>query len=146
MTGEGNVRWLLEAEPGAIPAEGAEAAAYEILDEAGALPSNEEGGFAVCNNIAVTDEGREEFEGRFRARARMVENEPGFRAIRVLRPVTGDTYVILTVWASETDFKAWQQSKAYEHAHKKRGTQEGIDVQRPSIFARPSFVTTYAIG
>lgn len=116
-----------------------DAEAYEVLDASGDLNS---GYFAVFNNIPVTEEGRGRFEERFNNRARKIENEPGFEAIRVLRPQNSDTYVILTLWADEQSFKDWQQSNAYGSAHAKRGTAEGID-KAPNIFPRPSFVTTY---
>lgn len=113
--------------------------AYEVLDRTGEFSTE---GFAVLNNIPVTEEGRELFEQRFRNRAGLIEEEPGFIAIRVLKPLETDTYVILTMWKDEASFKGWQQSQAYNKAHAKRGTNEGID-KRPNIFARPSFVTTY---
>ncbi|MBS2968266.1 antibiotic biosynthesis monooxygenase [Metabacillus sp. KIGAM252] len=113
---------------------------YEVLDSSGSF---EQAGFAVLNNIPVTEEGKPLFEQRFSERARMIENEPGFAAIRVLRPLRDDTYVILTLWEDEASFKNWQQSKAYEHAHKKRGTSDGVD--QKSIFPRPSYVTTYQV-
>lgn len=113
--------------------------AYEILDRTGALQNN---CFAVLNNIPVTEEGRAQFEERFRNRAGLIEEEPGFIAIRVLRPLQSDTYVILTLWENEESFANWQQSKAYSKAHAKRGTEQGID-KRPNLFPRPSFVTTY---
>lgn len=116
-----------------------DATAYEILDHSGDLPS---GRFAVLNNIPVSEDGREIFEQRFNNRARLIEAEPGFVAIRVLRPLESDTYVILTMWEDENAFKTWQNSQAYGKAHAKRGTEEGVD-QRPNIFPRPSFVTTY---
>lgn len=97
--------------------------------------------YAVLNNIAVTQEGRPLFENRFKNRAGKVENEPGFKAIRVLRPLEGDTYVILTLWEEEKAFQNWQQSNSYQEAHKKRGTSAGIDTT--SIFSRPSYVTAY---
>ncbi|TYR78991.1 antibiotic biosynthesis monooxygenase [Priestia megaterium] len=112
---------------------------YEVLDASGAI---ENGEFAVLNNIPVTDEGRPLFEHRFSQRARLIEQEPGFAALRVLRPLGSDTYIILTVWKNEQAFKDWQSSKAYHEAHKKRGTADGID-QQPSIFPRPSYVTSY---
>ncbi|MBU9673727.1 antibiotic biosynthesis monooxygenase [Planococcus sp. CP5-4] len=115
-------------------------AAYEVLDQKGRL---EDGAFAVFNNIPVTEEGRELFESRFQNRAGLVEKEPGFAAIRILRPLDSDTYVILTMWEDESAFTTWQSSQAYSHAHKKRGTSEGID-KRPNIFPRQSFVTTYS--
>jgi heme-degrading monooxygenase HmoA len=115
---------------------------YEVIDSAGEL---KRAGFIVMNNIPVTDEGRPLFEYRFKNRARMIEQEPGFAAIRVLRPMNSNTYIILTQWDSEKDFEGWQQSKAYEKAHEKRGTSEGIDAQ-PQIFAMPAHVTKYHVS
>ncbi|WP_315971329.1 antibiotic biosynthesis monooxygenase [Paenibacillus sp. N3.4] len=115
---------------------------YEAID---AVASFTGGGYVVLNNIPVTEEGRAEFEDRFMNRARKVEDEPGFIAIRVLRPLNSDTYVIMTVWQSEQNFTDWQQSQAYGHAHRKRDASEGITQQKPSIFPRPSFVTTFLI-
>lgn len=115
------------------------AAAYEVMNGVGDINN---GYFAVFNNIPVSPEGTQIFESRFSNRAGLVEKEPGFSAIRVLRPINSDTYVILTLWNSEEDFKNWQESIAYGSAHAKRGTNEGID-KRPNIFPRPSFVTSF---
>ncbi|MCP8968216.1 antibiotic biosynthesis monooxygenase family protein [Ectobacillus ponti] len=115
---------------------------YEVLDAVGELTGAK--GFAVLNNIPVKEEGREQFEQRFLNRARLIENEPGFQVFRLLRPLTDDTYVVLTIWDDEASFKAWQQSQSYNKAHQKRHTPEGID-QQVSIFPRPSFVTTFAL-
>lgn len=138
MTGEDDQSLLLhETESKSLFNEGT---GYEVIDHAGSLKGP---GFAVFNNIPVNDEGRTTFEYRFKNRARLIEQEPGFCAIRVLRPIKHDTYVILTIWESETDFQNWQSSKAYNEAHKNRGTSEGIDKQ--SIFLRPSYVTKYTV-
>ncbi|MBU9712737.1 antibiotic biosynthesis monooxygenase family protein [Evansella tamaricis] len=115
---------------------------FEVIDASSSL---QKGAFLVCNNIPVVENGRKVFEQRFQNRARMIENEPGFVAIRVCRPLNSDTYVIMTFWEKEQDFLNWKQSSAYEHAHKKRGTSEGIDMQKPQIFPRPSFVETYDV-
>lgn len=128
---------LYEAEGGAAP-QGFEA--FQILNAVGDI---NDGYYAVFNNIPVSGEGRELFESRFQNRAGKVEEEPGFAAIRVLRPLDSDTYIILTLWKDEESFKNWQQSQAYSQAHAKRGTEEGID-KRPNIFPRPSFVKTYS--
>jgi heme-degrading monooxygenase HmoA len=112
---------------------------FEVLDSNGEWTK---GSFAVLNNIPVTDEGRPVFEYRFSERAGLIESEQGFTAIRVLRPVGSDTYVILTLWEDVKYFKQWQESKAYDKAHEKRGTSKGGD-QKQQIFPRPSYVTTY---
>ncbi|WP_279326639.1 antibiotic biosynthesis monooxygenase family protein [Bacillus kexueae] len=111
---------------------------YHVLDSVGTL----DGQLVVCNHIPVSPEGRSTFEDRFQKRARLIEKEPGFKAIRVLRPLTDDTYVIMTVWENDQAFLNWQQSKAYDQAHKKRETTAGVDQQK-SIFPRPSFVKRY---
>jgi heme oxygenase (mycobilin-producing) len=115
---------------------------YEVIDSSGSL---DQAGFAVLNNIPVSDEGRPVFEDRFLNRPRMIENELGFVAIRVLRPLTSNTYIILTVWENEGAFENWQKSKAYEHAHKNRGTEAGIDSAKPNIFESASYVSKYYI-
>ena len=117
---------------------------YEVIDSTGSLDQPE--GFAVLNNIPVTDEGRPVFEDRFLNRPKLVENEPGFKAIRVLRPLSSNTYIILTMWENESAFEKWQQSKAYENAHKKRGTKTGVDFAKPSIFESASYVSKYYIN
>ncbi|WP_392455722.1 antibiotic biosynthesis monooxygenase family protein [Chryseomicrobium aureum] len=113
---------------------------YKVIDSSGELSDK---GFFVLNNIPVTEAGRPVFEQRFMNRARAIEDEPGFIAIRVMRPMDSNTYIILTEWEDEKNFKDWQSSQAYSKAHAKRGTDEGID-KRPAIFDGPSFVTTYS--
>ncbi|MBM6617189.1 antibiotic biosynthesis monooxygenase family protein [Bacillus suaedaesalsae] len=138
MLGDDDQALLLhETESSSIFNEGT---GYEVIDGTGNLSGS---GFAVFNNIPVSEEGRSIFEYRFKNRARLIENEPGFCAIRVLRPIKHDTYVILTLWDNESDFLNWQSSNAYNEAHKNRGTSEGID--KKSIFLRPSYVTKYNI-
>lgn len=112
---------------------------YEVLDASGEI---EKGHFAVFNNVPVSDDSRTLFENRFKKRAGLVESEEGFCAIRVLRPLDSDIFVILTSWEAEKNFTDWQESQAYGTAHAKRGTSEGID-KKPSIFPRPSYVTKY---
>ena len=112
---------------------------YEVFVQSGTLT---EEGFFVFNNIPVSDEGRPVFEDRFKSRAGLIDKEPGFVAMRVLRPLDSDTYVVLTQWDQEESFKNWQSSQAYNKAHEKRGTKDGLDHQK-TMFPRASFVTKY---
>ncbi|MBM7647605.1 heme-degrading monooxygenase HmoA [Bacillus ectoiniformans] len=114
---------------------------FEVIDSSGELAEH---GHVVFNNIPVTEEGRPIFEYRFKNRARAIEDVDGFQAIRVLRPLNADTYIILTQWKDEAAFKGWQNSKAYDKAHQKRGTEDGIDNQ-PKIFSSPSYVSSYNV-
>ncbi|OAS83968.1 MULTISPECIES: antibiotic biosynthesis monooxygenase family protein [Metabacillus] len=107
---------------------------YDVLDSTGKLSN---GKYAVLNNIPVSYEGRPLFEKRFSDRARLIEKEPGFSAIRVLRPSKGDTYIILTLWENEHYFTAWQKSKSFDTGSIKSSV--GI----PQPFSHPHYVTKY---
>lgn len=111
---------------------------YEVIDAAGSITAPS--GFVVCNHIPVSDEGRPVFEYRFKNRARLIEKEPGFLAIRVLRPLRYDTYMIFTIWQNEGDYNQWKKSKSFEAAHAK-----GEFGEKPDIFPRPTFATRYQI-
>lgn len=112
---------------------------FEVLDSVNDL---EEHGFFVFNNIPVTDEGRPVFEHRFLERSRAIENEPGFVAFRLLKPIKSDTYIVMTQWHGPYSFEAWKSSKAYETAHARRDDSTGIRQQ--NIFSAASYVTTYS--
>lgn len=108
-------QWLITKEIIQFFEEGRE---YEIVDSVGSLQPK---GYVVMNNIPVADEGRPVFEDRFKNRAGNVENMEGFQAIRILRPVKGNTYVVLTQWRNAQDFEDWKNSQSFEQAHKNSG-------------------------
>jgi heme-degrading monooxygenase HmoA len=113
---------------------------YEILDTKGDIG---ECGFVVFNHIPVTDEGRPIFEYRFKNRSKQIENEPGFQSIRVLRPLSSNTYIIMTVW--ETAFNHWKDSASFKGAHHPQGEEQGVDPQ-PKIFASASYTKKYTLS
>jgi heme oxygenase (mycobilin-producing) len=77
----------------------------------------------VANRIFVNAEYADEFEKRFRERARLVDEMPGFLSNQVLRPVNeGDPYVVLTWWRSREDFEGWTRSEAFREGHARSGT------------------------
>ena len=78
----------------------------------------EERGFFVFNNIPVTDEGRPVFEHRFLERSRAIENEPGFVAFRLLRPIKSETYIVMTQWNGPHSFEAWKSSRLNHTLHR----------------------------
>lgn len=107
---------------------------YESIIENGTMRKE---GFVVMNNIPVTEEGVEIFEDRFKQRQQNVQSMPGFQAFRLLRPKSGNTYVVLTQWASEADFENWKNSDQFKKAHKGGGTKP------PAYFADKPFITSY---
>ena len=77
----------------------------------------------VANRIYVNAEYSEAFEQRFRERAGLVDQMPGFVSNQVLRPVNdGDPYVVFTVWDSRQDFLNWVRSDAFTKGHAQSGT------------------------
>ena len=114
---------------------------YQVIDENGDLESK---GTIVLNNIPIAEDGKKSFEERFLNRARAIESTPGFIAIKVLRPLFDNTYVVLTQWESTQAFKDWQTSGAYHKAHKKRDTSEGLK-QKENVVSEKPFHVIYDV-
>ncbi|ELK47669.1 antibiotic biosynthesis monooxygenase [Halobacillus sp. ACCC02827] len=110
---------------------------YETVDHVGTVQAD---GFVVMNNIPVSDEGRPVFEDRFKQRAGNVEQREGFQAIRILRPLKGNTYVVFTQWRNEQDFEDWKNSKSFDDAHKKSGPKHA---KKPSFIDGDAYITKY---
>ncbi len=85
----------------------------------------------ASNRIFVAKGQEEAFEARFRGRAHLVENAPGFVSNEILCPMTeGAPYVVMTHWADEESFRAWTQSDSFRQAHASRAPSE--------IFSKPN--------
>lgn len=77
----------------------------------------------VANRIFVAQKYAEAFEERFRTRAGLVDDMPGFVSNQVLRPTSpGDPYIVLTLWESRAHFEAWTTSEAFLKGHARSGT------------------------
>ncbi|MDZ7703399.1 MAG: antibiotic biosynthesis monooxygenase [Trueperaceae bacterium] len=78
---------------------------------------------SVANRIYVSPDYTEAFEARFRDRAGLVDQMPGFMFNQVLRPTKpDDPYVVLTYWESYEKFRAWVESDAFKEGHAKSGS------------------------
>lgn len=109
---------------------------YEVLLNNGTLKNK---GFVVMNNITVTEDGQTFFEDRFKQRSSTIASSPGFQAFRLLRPQEGNTYVVLTQWATIEDFDNWKNSDAFKKQH-----QHDAGETKPSAyFADRPFITSY---
>ncbi|MBU0550255.1 antibiotic biosynthesis monooxygenase [Myxococcota bacterium] len=98
----------------------------------------------IRNTLAVSPELQAEFEARFTARVRLVEQAPGFVRFEVQRqtparfqhgkgfePIEAQEilYDVMTWWADEAAFHAWTRSPAFRQAHQ--------DPSPPQMFTRP---------
>ena len=81
------------------------------------------------NAIRVPEGMGPELEKRFAARARSVEQMPGFEEFQLLRPSEGETrYFVYTRWDSEESFQNWVKSQEFQHGHARAESDDGRPV------------------
>lgn len=112
---------------------------YEVIASSGELADN---GYFVWNHIPVTDEGRPIFEHRFKERAHTLDEELGFIAFRLLRPLGSDTYLVMTEWSTSTYYEMWKNASPDHDDYFTGHTVAGAD-NSPHIFTGAASVTTY---
>ena len=94
----------------------------------------------VTNRMSVAEAHRIDFEDRFKKRAHLVDQAPGFirNEVHRPRPVRFDhetgrfvddpsnpgSYEVKTWWRSMADFEAWTKSPAFAEAHANRPPKE----------------------
>lgn len=83
--------------------------------------------FIVNNRVVVRPGFEEAFEAHFRARAGEIDKQPGFVAMRVLRPVGHQApYVVQTEWQSQEAFRTWMGSEDFKRAHANPMPKEAV--------------------
>jgi heme-degrading monooxygenase HmoA len=76
--------------------------------------------FVAINYIECEDHYRERFEELFRTRAKAIDRMEGFQDMFVLKPRDGgNTYLIVSHWESENNFKDWTKSPEFLEGHKR---------------------------
>ncbi|MGX9135867.1 antibiotic biosynthesis monooxygenase family protein [Rummeliibacillus sp. JY-2-4R] len=109
---------------------------YEVVSEINAL---DEHGFFALNHIPVKGESHKLFEDRLLDRVNAIENDPGFIAFRLLKPLDDETYIVLSEWNGPHSFEAWKASKTYKEAFEQN--TDGVDSS--NIFASAPYVKTF---
>lgn len=98
----------------------------------------QEEGYFVMNNIPLATEGMPIFENRFRNKKLHIDQIHGFIAHRILKPLKGDTYVILTQWEQQADYELWLETDHYEHFFAMQA------VKQPAYFSSRPYKTYYS--
>ena len=108
--------------------------------------------FVVTNRIPVAHGHEADFEERFRKRAHLIDQSPGFVKNLVMRPIqrrfnhgTGQLediadqgyYLVQTYWRTEQDFWNWTNSESFRTAHSNRPPAE--------MFAGPSALEVHSV-
>jgi heme oxygenase (mycobilin-producing) len=97
------------------------------------------------NAIEVPEGMGPELEQRFAARARSVEQMPGFEGFELLRPVEGETrYFVYTRWDSEESFQNWLNSQSFQHGHARAESSDGKPVSQGAALL--SFEVVQQVG
>ncbi|WP_066295053.1 antibiotic biosynthesis monooxygenase family protein [Bacillus sp. FJAT-29937] len=111
---------------------------YNVLKSEGIL---ENSGFLVLNHIPVIDDDKPMFEYRYSSDHVHLFNTPGFKALRVLRPIKSNTYIILTLWESERTYTNWESTPSYQSFF--QGTKS--PPAQSQIFMGASYISKYYI-
>ncbi len=79
--------------------------------------------FVTMNRFTIDPDHWGDFEDRFRQRAGLVDDEPGFIRNAVLRPSekSSEQHIVMTLWESREAFVAWTKSESFRKAHAKAG-------------------------
>ena len=68
--------------------------------------------FLLFSHITVTDEGKPVFEFNLKEKQSTIEKQQGYTTFRLLRPLKGDTYIMITGWKDDQSYKQWKNSTA----------------------------------
>ncbi|MBS4198530.1 antibiotic biosynthesis monooxygenase [Bacillus sp. FJAT-49732] len=108
---------------------------YELMEAVGDF-ANE--GVVACSFIPVRDENRPIFDYGMADKVKLIQNETGFITARLLRPLSNDTYLLMTMWNDEEHIRTWKNSNMYQNLHfQSKGT---------NIFSGPAYSSTYFVS
>ncbi|MED3551469.1 antibiotic biosynthesis monooxygenase [Cytobacillus praedii] len=111
---------------------------FQVIDSAGALENK---GIVVMNMIPVIEEERPLLEYRFNHIKSLFDKHNGFSAIRFLRPLKSDAYVILSLWQNEKSYVNWENSASYTTFKKEISTP----AKPANLLIGSAYVTKYFI-
>lgn len=80
-------------------------------------------GLITMEHIPVTDDGEKIFEERFQQQSSFLAKRFGVQAIRLLKQVRKQEFIILTQWQSAKELKIWQDSPYFEKYDMKKSTR-----------------------
>lgn len=104
---------------------------YEILESLGQFS---EKGYFVLHHIPASEEGKPIFEFKYTNLSPTLENEPGFIALRVLKQIKSDTYIILTEWSGPSSYEVWAKTVSLDFTNV---------ADKQKLFTSAPYVSTY---
>jgi len=80
----------------------------------------------VSNRVQIPEERRETFLDRLRS-SHGIEEQSGFRGLKLLSPIDAEGHVTMTFWDSLDDYEAWREGWSFERAHTDSSAKEVFD-------------------
>ncbi|MBO0993627.1 antibiotic biosynthesis monooxygenase family protein [Bacillus sp. SD088] len=108
---------------------------YETMDAFGHFASE---GFVACHYVSVRDENRPLFEYNFENKLTLIKQEEGIIAARILRPLSSEIYIIMTLWQTESFYVRWEKSSTF--------AQFQIPQHLGNMFSSPPHTYTYIVS
>lgn len=113
---------------------------YAIIESTGNIPLK---GFAVLHYLPVRDEDQKIFEHELSNRPRKLDSAIGFLALRILRPIKSDTYLIISFWGDKKSYESWKNMEEFAVPNEEK---RAIEVNKRKMFAGESYLKEYVIG
>lgn len=111
---------------------------YEVISSAGDF---ENAAFAVMNYFPVEEDDQSMFEYHYQNKHNSLIDLPGFKGMRVLRPVRSNTFLIFTLWQKERDYLNWEQSISYQSFFKEiKPVSAQTQIFMSSSYAKKFFI------
>lgn len=80
----------------------------------------------VSNRVRVPEDRVETFVDRLRT-SHGIEEQPGFRGLKLLSPVDAEGHVTMTFWDSREDYESWREGRAFERAHDESSADKAFE-------------------
>ena len=93
---------------------------FEVSDGFGSIKQE---GFFALYHIPVSIEDRPSFEFELKTKLASLNNQYGIHAMRLLRPIKSDTYVVMTSWENEQAYAKWDSGKLFTNKSNPFNTQ-----------------------
>ncbi|WP_033829573.1 antibiotic biosynthesis monooxygenase family protein [Bacillus andreraoultii] len=113
---------------------------YQLIESVGDFPVK---GFAVFHYLPVREEDQKVFEHELSKRPRKLDNATGFLALRILRPIKCDTYLIISCWIDKKSYELWKNMEGFAVPNEEK---RSIEVNKRTMYAGESYLKEYAIG
>lgn len=100
------------------------------------------------NAITVPADSGDELARRFAGRAGAVDGQPGFEGFELLQPTDArNVWLVVTRWADEASFQAWQSGRDFAAAHGgSGGPADGPGAQRPGPVGVSAELWSYQVA